>query len=276
MAAPFRQLTADLAAWSMHVQVSPLDARFPQLVRLSDPGHVRDLLADVYAADDVARDQPRPRGYTVTPVSYHPGQRHVLRYAPLDAAQGATVFAKLHTGEWGARAFRAARHAADWLAEHGAGVTAVRPLAYVAEDAVVLYPRVFGAPLCAHLRRPGQGVGRCLERAGAALRALHHLPPAVTGPLQRHDFAEEVAEIAREASDHIPALLPSMGPAIDALLGRARELHERLPQEPPTFTHGDFKSEHVWATPGGPTLIDFDTSRLADPVVLRREQHSTR
>jgi len=95
---------------------------------------------------------------------------------------------------------------------------------------------------------------------------LHHLPPTVTGPLPRHDFAEEVAEIAREASDHIPALVPSMGPAIDALLGRARELHERLPQEPPTFTHGDFKSEHVWVTPGGPTLIDFDTSCLADPA----------
>ena len=266
VAAPFRQLTADLAAWSMHVQVSPLDARFPQLVRLSDPRHVRGLLADAYTADDVTRDQPRPRGYTVTSVSYHPGQRHVLRYDPRDAAKGGTVFAKLHTGEGGARAFGVARHAADWLAEHGAGVTAVRPLAYVAEDAVVLYPRVFGAPLCEHLRRPGQGVARCLERAGAALRALHHLPPAVTGPLQRHDFAEEVAEIAREASDHIPALLPSMGPAIDALLGRARELHERLPQEPPTFTHGDFKSEHVWATPGGPTLIDFDTSCLADPA----------
>src|SRR5207302_289492 len=116
------------------------------------------------------------------------------------------------------------------------------------------------------LRRPGQGVARCLERAGAALHALHRLPPAVAGPLKLHEFAAEVSEIAREACDHIPALLPSVGAAIDALLDRSRELHERLPQEPPTFTHGDFKSEHVWAAPGGPTLIDFDTSCLADPA----------
>ena len=61
-------------------------------------------------------------------------------------------------------------------------------------------------------------------------------------------------------------LLPSVGAAIDALLDRAQELHERLPQEPPTFTHRDFKSAHVWITPGGPTLIDFDSSDLADPA----------
>src|SRR2546430_14418967 len=48
---------------------------------------------------------------------------------------------------------------------------------------------------------------------------------------------------------------------------RAQALHQRLPQEPPTFTHGDFKSEHVWVAPGGPTLIDFDSSHLADPAL---------
>src|SRR5438309_4563480 len=88
MAAPFRQLTAELPEWSMHIQVSPLDAQFPQLVRLSDPRHVRDLLAGAYAAEDVTPDQVRGSQYTVTPVIYHPGQRHVLRYDPLDAAKG--------------------------------------------------------------------------------------------------------------------------------------------------------------------------------------------
>jgi len=57
-----------------------------------------------------------------------------------------------------------------------------------------------------------------------------------------------------------------VGPAIEGLLARAGELHERLSQEPPTFTHGDFKSEHIWAAPGGFTLIDFDGCRLADPA----------
>src|SRR6266849_5554656 len=266
VAAPFRQLTAELPEWGMHVKVSPLDAQFPQLVRLLDPRHVRDMLAAAYPASGVALDQPRPDGYAVTSIRYRPGNRHVLRYDPLHATKGGAVFAKLYTGEEGAWAFGVARHVADWLAEHGKGVTAVRPLAYVAEDRIVLYPELSGAPLSDHLRRPSQGLARCLERAGAALHALHRLPQAVAGPLPPHDFAAEVSETAR-ASRHIPVLLPSMGVLIDALLHRARELHERLPQEPPTFTHGDFKSDHVWAVPGGLTLIDFDSSELADPAL---------
>ena len=265
VAAPFRQLTADLPEWSMHLEISPLDARFPQLVRVSDPRHVHDMLAGAYAASDRTPDQARPGRYAVTAIRYHPGQRHVLRYDRLDVAKGETVLAKLYTGEDGARAFRVAGRAADWLAEHGEGVTAGRPLAYVAEDAVVLYPRVVGAPLSERLHRPGAGVAECLERAGVALHALHHLPPAVAGPLKFHDFEAEVRKAA-EASGHIPALLPSVGPAIEGLLARAGELHERLSQEPPTFTHGDFKSEHIWAGPGGSTLIDFDGCRLADPA----------
>src|SRR5215472_17862573 len=48
VAAPFLQLIADLPEWSMHIRVSPLDARFTQLARLSDPQHVRAMLADTY------------------------------------------------------------------------------------------------------------------------------------------------------------------------------------------------------------------------------------
>src|SRR5207253_8203182 len=104
VAAPFRQLTAHLPEWSLHIQVSPLDARFLQLVRLSDPRHVRDMVAGAYAAAEVAPVQRRPCGYAVTPIRYRPGQRHVLRYDPLDR-KGGTVFAKLYTGEEGARVF---------------------------------------------------------------------------------------------------------------------------------------------------------------------------
>src|SRR5205823_6405010 len=111
VAAPFRQLTTDRPEWSVQILVSPLDARFPQLVRVSDPRHVREILAAAYAGDDVAPDLPQRGAYIVTPVRYHPGQRHVVRYALRDPAKGGggggggTVFAKLYTGEEGARAF---------------------------------------------------------------------------------------------------------------------------------------------------------------------------
>src|SRR5207237_8659772 len=110
-----------------------------QLVRLSDPRHVDDMLAGVYAASDGAPDQARPGPYAVTAIRYHPGGRHVLRYDPLDATKGETVFAKLYTGEDGARAFRVAGHAARWLAAHGGGLTAGRPPGSCGEGGVVLY-----------------------------------------------------------------------------------------------------------------------------------------
>ena len=265
VAAPFRQLAADVPAWGMQVQVSPLDADFPQLVRLSDPCYARDVVAGAYAASGVAPDQVPARQYTVTSIRYRPGKRNVLRYDSTDTAARGTLFAKLYHREKGERVFRVARQVAEWLAEHGEGVTSVRPLAYVTEDAVVFYPRVSGAPLSERLHRPGQGVARCLRRAGVALHALHHLPQAVAGPLQRYDFAAEIREVERDIA-HLPALLPSVGAVIRAILDRARELHERLPQEPPTFTHRDFKCEHLLVAPGGLTLIDFDRCALADPA----------
>src|SRR3989440_406130 len=248
------------------------EGRFTQLVRLSDPQHVRALLADT----EVTAAYARPRGeYTVTAIKYRPSKSHVLRYDPSDPQAG-TVFAKLYIAEErarafrredGARAFRVASKVADWLAEHGEGADCLRPLAYVAEDAVVLYPRVVGAPLSDCAQRSRSGVARWLQRAGAALCTLHQLPAALVGPLgPPHDFAAETPLIAKK-SDHIPTLLPQVGSEIEALLDGARELHERLPQEPPSFAHGDLKSEHIWVAPGRLTVMDFDTSHLADPAL---------
>src|SRR5437899_6200565 len=182
VAAPFRQLTAELPEWGMHIQVSPLDAQFPQLVRLLDPRHVRDMLAAAHAASGVASDQPRPDRYAVTSIRYRPSSCHVLRYDSLDATKGGAVFAKLYTGEEGAHAFRAARDVADWLAEHGEGVAAVRPLAYVAEDRVVLYQGLSGAPLSEHPGRGAAGAWSAPGRLSPPCTACRRRPPPRLNP----------------------------------------------------------------------------------------------
>src|SRR5207237_6097346 len=184
VAAPFLELMADLPEWNMHIRVSPLDPRFTQLVRVSDPLYVRAMLEETYAAGNAAWHQHRISDYTVTAIRYRPGKRHVLRYDPVDPAKGGTLFAKLYIGENGARAFRMANRTADWLAECGESVNCLRPLAYVGEDAVVLYPRVCGTPLSGDLPCPCDRLARCLERVGAALHTLHRLQEAVAGPLE--------------------------------------------------------------------------------------------
>jgi phosphotransferase family enzyme len=260
VAAPFEQLRAELPDSHLHLQVWPLDTQFPQLVRLSDPRHVHEMLGGRGMASKPARAD----GYGVTSIRYLPGNRHVLRYDRA-GGQGGGVFAKLYSGEEGAGAFRVARQVAGWLNEQRGGVSSAGPLGYRVEDGVVLYAGVAGRPLSEYLGRPSRGLGEHLERAGMALRALHQLPQQAADSRGPHDFAAVISKIARH-SEHIRMLLPPAGAAIKVLLDRAQGLHERLPQEPPSFTHRDFKSTHVWITPGGITLIDFDSSRLADPA----------
>ncbi|HEV8649720.1 MAG TPA: aminoglycoside phosphotransferase family protein [Actinomycetes bacterium] len=271
LAAPFERLQSAMPDCGMRILVSPLDTRYPQLVRVSAPGHVRDMLSAAYEADGAARPRPPASGYAVTAVRYRPGQRHVLRYDPAGqqggrADPGQAVYAKLYRDGDGARSYRVAVRIADWLAEAGIGVTAARPLAYLPDDEVILYPQVAGIPLSDRFRRPGEALARQLGRAGLALRLLQQAPPRLAEELPGRDFDTEVRAIAR-ASEHVEPLLPGVGAKISGLLDRAREVHARLPQEEPGFAHGDYKTDHLWVSGSGLTLIDFNTCSVADPAL---------
>jgi aminoglycoside phosphotransferase (APT) family kinase protein len=264
VAAPFRQLMADLPSLGLQLRVSPLDAQFPQLVRMSDPNYVNEMVARVAPPGDPLRPQARATRYSVQCIRYRPGRRHVLRYDTLDSPESGTVFAKMYAGEKGVRAFRVATIVADWLEQHGQGVTSLRPLAYFAEDAVVLYRRILGQSLSQYLQNPSQDLGQNLRAVGVALRALHELPQELIGPLKPHDLAAEIKQIKR-SGEHLPTLLPAAGAVVRGMLERALELDAMLPREQPTFTHGDFISEHIWVTSAGLVFIDFDNCFLADP-----------
>ena len=263
LVAPFRALLAEDAGWGLYAQIFPLDADYPKLARLSDPAYVRDLLA----AEPTVRASAA--SYRITPIRYRPGQRHVLRYDALDAAghvhEAGTLFAKIYNSDKATRTFDVATRISDWLAQQNDGISAVRPLAHIADEGLVLYPRVTGTPLSELLREPGPAADRYLRAAGAAIRALHQTPESLV-ELQPHSFAKELKSIS-SASEHVHPLLPETGAAIGTLIERARGLHEQLPQEPPAFAYGDFKADHLWVTPGGMTLIDFDTCYLSDPAI---------
>jgi len=175
------------------------------------------------------------------------------------------VFAKIYNSEKGARTFEVVTRVADWFTSSGASITTVRPLRYVPADAVVLYPCVSGTPLSSLLQDPGADAASYLRLAGNALKALHRTPTDLI-ELRPHSFAKEIKGIV-SASEHIRALLPETAAQIQSILADAQALHERLAQEPPGFAYGDFKADHLWATPAGLILIDFDTSYLFDPAI---------
>jgi hypothetical protein len=263
LATPFQELAGEAPARGMRVQVSPLDARFPQLVRVSDPDYLCALLENAVPAACTGV-------HTMTPIRYRPGQRHVLRYDPVGTPgcndSNQTLFAKLYADDRGERFFQVANWGADQFAETGLGITGLRPLAYVAADTLILYPFVEGIPLAQYLRRPRRTTAHYLWQAGAALRALHNAQSVPTSALKANDLVTEVKATAR-ASEHVHALLPTAGTRIGAMLEQIQTMSTRLAQEPPTFTHGDFKADHLLIDKGRMTLIDFDTCALADPAL---------
>jgi len=265
--APFRAFRADVPEWGMRLELSPIDPKFPQLVRLCDPKYVGEVLAKVLHRDSNAPECAPLSRYAVASIRYFPGIRHVLRYRPASAGNGA-VFAKLYAGENGARVHRVTMSAASWVEAHGRNMTCLRPLAHIAGDKALLYPQVAGAPLSKRLRRGSRDVGRLLEASGGALNTLQQaplescLPPAV----KAGDFETQLAEIV-QAGECIGTLLPSVRSTIRQMMDDALAIHARLPQEPPRLIHGDFKPEHVWQNGSSLTVIDLDLSRPADPAL---------
>jgi aminoglycoside phosphotransferase (APT) family kinase protein len=262
LAAPFTRLRSTVPELGLRVLVAPLDPAFGNLVRLSDPLRIPELIAGAPI------DAPGSNGrWTVTAVRYRPGQRHVLRWEQ-DDRQRQPVFAKLYRRNASAQAFRLANQVADWLERTGEPVAGARPLAHLPEVDVLLYPFVPGRQLAAGLGSAASGgvlAGR-LVRAGTILRALHGAPAELADGLPTRGFDDFAGEVHKAAA-HIRFLVPAAGARLEEVLGRARELHERLPGEAHVFTHADYKADHLLATPDRLTVIDFDTCALADPAL---------
>jgi streptomycin 6-kinase len=254
---PFRELEAR-SEDGMRVLVSPLDERFPHLARLSDPRHLHDVLPLAGRRD-----------WSVTTIRYRPGQRHVLRYDEDPGRPGKTparLFAKLFRDGAGAAAAALVEDVANRLESSGAPLLAWRPLAYLPDNRVVVSRSLAGIPLSRHLQRSSPDLPLLLSRAGQGLRALQAVRTDGLGDLAGRGLAHEIAAAAR-AGEHVAALDTSLGARYRGVLERARELAERLPDEPPCFGHGDLKADHIWDGPQGLVAMDFDSACLADPAL---------
>ncbi len=265
LAPPFRRLGTQVPEWGLRIQAWPLDTSFPHLVPLSDPEYVTGLLSGTDAAG-VRRTTGR---CNITPVRYQPGQRHVLRYDFAEDTEGLmrpTVFAKLYQNGDSRRLSALMKDVADLLAEKQKGITCLQPLKCLPDQDAVFYPGLCGAPLSEQLRRPTHETGHWLQCAGQAISALHRAPRDFCNRLSLRGFDAEIRAVC-EKTHYLSTLLPAVDSKVETLLRYARELYQRLPQEPPAFTHGDLKTEHFWATPDGLTLMDLDACSLGDPAL---------
>jgi hypothetical protein len=255
---PFREVDVTSRGGTMRVLVSPIDEDFPQLARLSDPRYLAHALSF-----------EGHRNWSVTTVRYRPGQRHVLRYDAGGTGRGrprARLYAKLYTDDAGRAAATLVGHVADRLEGAGAAFSAWRPLAYIPADLALVSRALPGTSLAHHLQRPGADLPLLLCRTGEGLRALQGVHPDGLGDLITRGISDEIAATVR-AGEHVAALNAPLGARYREALERARELADRLPDEPPCFAHGDLKADHVWDGPDGLVLMDFDSACLADPAL---------
>jgi len=259
------ELWRNILNQGIQLQVWPFDPEFPQLVRLSDPSYV----AGMFASLGIAREFKQLP--TITPIRYRPGERHVLRYEISSpetvSGRGQRLYAKLYSnGQDAARAFGIANRVVDWLDANNQGLQGNRPEAMSQEDGVIFYPHAPGIPLSHQLNRSHRWLAAQLQIIGRGLAILHTGPETLQSELKENTFTNEV-KVVKRASEHIQVLLPETYDKILEILDKVQGHYSNLPQEKPTFTHSDFKADHLLSTPQGLTLIDFDTCKLADPAL---------
>jgi hypothetical protein len=256
------ELWKDVPDSGIRLQLWPFDPKFPQLVRLGNPSYV----AGVFSSLGISDQTP-----VISPIRYRPKERHVLRYEIESGETGhgemQRLYAKLYSNAQDAsRAFGVAGRVVDWLEFNNMGLHGNRPEAIREKDAVIFYPHAPGIPLSRQLHRSHRWLATQLYIIGRGLAILHNGPEALQSDLKQNDFSKE-AKVVKRASEHIQVLLPETYEKILNIVDTAEEHYFRLPQENPTFTHADFKSDHILSTPQGLTLIDFDTCTLTDPAL---------
>ncbi len=259
------ELWRNLPEREMELKIWPFDPEFPQLVRLGNASYAARLFASLGITDDPDR-MP-----AITPIRYRPGERHVLRYEidspEIASGRSQRLYAKLYSNAQDtAKAFGIANRVIDWLDANPQGLQGVRPRAMSPQDGVIFYPHAPGIPLSYQLSRSPRWLAAQLRTIGRGLALLHSGPEILQADLKQNTFSKE-ARVVKRASEHIQVLLPETYNKIIEIVDKAEEGYTHLPQEKPTFTHADFKSDHLLTTPQGLTLIDFDTCTLTDPAL---------
>ena len=249
---PFRSLTAAAPELRMRVDIAPLDAAFPQLVRLSDPAYVtkthrrldRSSTSSPFATvrDNAMSSStvPRPssRGRRSSPSCTGTSRGRVLSRWPSRSRTSSTDQVSAPApGRW---------------------PTSTTATGHSCSSSVP------GRPLSACLRGGARGIGRDLRTGGATLRRLHDAP-AELGALVEPRPVEAELRATDRACEAIQHLLPRSGPVVRDILARTRDLLTRVPAEGPRFAHGDYKADHLLVGRSGVTLIDFDRCARADP-----------
>jgi hypothetical protein len=231
------------------VQLYPLDLELPQLAHAASSTKMRRTLRKVLpVGSGTANASSRPEL-----IQYRPCLKALLRY-PLSDGQLGAAYAKVKNSKRSARIFDLNR------ALFAAGVPTPAPLTYVSDLGMALYAEAKGVSLAALNHTPEYV--RWMEPVAEALAYFHSTQ--LSDP-QLYSLRTE-AEAVVAAGRVVATLLPHLSAEIDRMsMGIAADLSAIT--EPIVMVHGDFYDDQVLASEAGVMLLDFEETRLGNPLL---------
>jgi aminoglycoside phosphotransferase (APT) family kinase protein len=182
------------------------------------------------------------------------------------------VIGKTYSKDKGQNAYVAMRKLWDSPLSNGDIVSIAEPLAYVAEQKVLVQGPVHGDHDLKDQLRTALRAGRpqalddllqIVRKTAAGLAALHHSGARHGETLTWED---ELAEI-REEIDKLSAIFPWFAGAVAPLLARLEALASTHPAEPALPAHRSFRPQQVLIQGDQIGFIDFDGFCLAEPAL---------
>jgi len=243
---------------------------------LTDPGRARDFLEGAIRAGSWRLRELQIARCTPRVARHNPGSRITvvceLEYADADAPRGwpRVVVAKTHRGDKGRIAYESM--SALWRSPLGSGhvVTLAEPLAYVAEDRVLVQSGVPGDETLAdrieNVVLHGEGTHAALHgrlaHAARGLAALHQTDVRAEPYGWEHEMVEVRERIAR-----LSAWIPGFEAALAPALAHLEALAEEHPADRPAPSHRSFRPAQVLLAGEAIAFIDFDGFAEAEPAV---------
>jgi aminoglycoside phosphotransferase (APT) family kinase protein len=245
----------------VRLSLFPDDPDLPTLRNVvADPATLRDALRDALPGDD------RILRCRIELLRYRPGKRATLAVQvrrPSGHPAQRLVVKSYHDG---GKASAVAAEAAllDATLDPAAALRFAPVRAHLPDLSLVVQEHVSGVHLDEVLRMPGSSPTRGLQRAAAALAALHSLPVvsrrrrAIDAELTR--FAARALRVAEVHSE--------TGAALVGLAARLAATAQDVPTGVVGLVHGDCKpSQFLLRGERDVVLLDLDSCGQADPAV---------
>jgi aminoglycoside phosphotransferase (APT) family kinase protein len=242
------------------LQIFPLDANLPGLVRAASGAWVRDAFAHCLETSFHAL-----RILEASLVVYKPSRRCTLRYEVDNAGSRKRYFAKVLGDDRGRDLFSRLSALQEGLKRQSGAWDIPAPVAYFEDGQMLVMEAVDGAVNGRALEAKAADDSPCARRELLALvaAAADGLPAFQRVSIAGLDVVTPrhvLADLAKDAC-FLPGLkrvAPGAAASLTDLLRRLEDTAARLPPEPMGLAHGSFRHTHFLLRGTRPVLIDLD------------------